>query len=246
MIESAPEQERARVLEATLRDFTTIPTENLSREQRYNLALQLIEERRAKFRLLMMLSLLGALLLGSVLIIDRVLSAQDRTGPLTVRVTGPNEMAAAGSIALLASGSNQTLALDERGEARFENISDAAFKDGVTVSARVPGFQTNGDTMLRAVPSGRLVNLTVTPVPTRVFGTVIDERRQPLSGIVLSFQAGAALDTTDTEGNFSVTLPYPPGTQVPVRATRGGVTGLHDQITIPDGAALTLFFAARQ
>ena len=34
LIESAPEQERARVMESTLRDFSTVPTDTLTKEQR--------------------------------------------------------------------------------------------------------------------------------------------------------------------------------------------------------------------
>ena len=50
LLEAAPPDDRARLLEATIRDFSQIQTENLTRDQRYQLALRLIEERAARFR----------------------------------------------------------------------------------------------------------------------------------------------------------------------------------------------------
>jgi hypothetical protein len=205
--------------------------------------LQLIEERRSKFRLMTMVSVVVALLLASVVVVLAVLP-KNNVGPLTIRVFGAESSGAvtAGAITVDAGESSQTRSIDAQGEARFENIPDDAYDDGVRVTARVAGFQPRTDT-LRVRPTGRAHELSLHPEPTRVYGTVVDEQRQPLPDIVLNFQAGAAIDTTDAQGNFSVVLPYPPGTQVPVRATRGTVTGLNDQITIPQGAALTLRFS---
>ena len=245
-IESAPEQDRARVAEATLRDFAMVPTENLTREQRYNLALQLIEERRAKFRSMTIVSVIVAALLTAVVVLFTLVPDGDGAGPLTIRVLDPARASVpAGSVTIDAGESTETRALDAQGTTRFENIPDAAFKTGVRVAVRAPGYESTADTTLLAVPRGRVHEVRVTPASTRVQGTVIDAQRQPLAGIVLDFEGGTAIDTTDAQGNFSVSLPYPPGKQVPVRATRGGVTGLHDQITIPDGGALTLLFESR-
>ena len=189
-----------------------------------------------------MVSVIVAVLLASVVVVLAVLP-KDNAGPLTVRVFGTEAggAIATGAITIDAGESSQTRSIDAQGEARFENIPDHAYEDGVRITARVPGFQPRTDT-LRALPTGRSHELSLETEPTRVYGTVVDEQRQPLPDIVLNFQAGAAIDTTDAHGNFSVVLPYPPGTQVPVRATRGAVTGLNDQITIPQGAALTLRF----
>jgi hypothetical protein len=115
----------------------------------------------------------------------------------------------------------------------------------VTVIPHVTGYHAVSDTVFDAVPNGRVVQLGVAPTPTRVYGTVVDVQRTPVGDVVLNFQAGIAIDTTDAQGNFSVMLPFPPGAQIPVRAIRNGVMGLNDRITIPDAAALTLFFDPR-
>lgn len=248
LIETAPESERGRVLEAALRDFTTVPTDTLTREQRYNLAVQLIEERRAKFRSLTLVSVIVAALLASVVIVFTLFPTESDAGPLTVRVIGPSASAASianGVVTIDAGESNESASLDAQGLARFENIPNGAFDGGVRVSVRVPGLASSSDTTLVAVPRGRVVELQLEASPTRLYGTVIDEQHQPLAGIVLNFESGVAIDTTDAHGNFSVSVPHPPGTQIPVRATQGGITGLHEQITIPDGSAITLLFATR-
>ena len=66
LIETAPEEERTQALVATIRDFATVPTEDLTKEQRYLLALRLIEERLARFRTLAVLSVAFALILAFV------------------------------------------------------------------------------------------------------------------------------------------------------------------------------------
>jgi hypothetical protein len=62
-IRSAPETDRARLVEATLRDFAAVDTSDLSRKQKYDLVLQLIEERKNKFK-----HVANKLLAGAVLV----------------------------------------------------------------------------------------------------------------------------------------------------------------------------------
>jgi hypothetical protein len=248
LIEAAPEQERGRLLEATLRDFTTIPTDTLTREQRYDLAVKLIHERSTKFRLMTLVSVIVAFLLAAVVIVFTVVPSEAAVGGLTVRVHGPGGAAdfiTNGEVTVDAGSARSTRPIGTDAEVRFENIPDAAFANGVRVIPRVPGYHAITDTLFDAVPAGRVVQLGLAPNPTRVYGTVVDAQRTPMGDVVLNFQAGIAVDTTDAQGNFSVVLPYPPGAQIPVRAVRNGVTGLNDRITIPDAAALTLFFDPR-
>lgn len=245
LIEVAPEQERGRLLEAALRDFTTVPTDTLTREQRYSLATQLIDERAAKFRLMMVLSVIVSVLLAGVVLAFTLVPVDANAGSLTIRVHGPGgagDFVTNGVVTLDAGSSRSTRPIGPDGQTRFDNIPNSAFENGVRVIPQVEGFHAVGETALKAVPSGRVYDIALAPNPTRVFGTVVDVNRQPLRDVVINFEAGVAVDTTDAQGNFSVVLPYPPGARVPVRAMRNGVAGLNDKITIPDDAALTLFF----
>jgi hypothetical protein len=248
LIEAAPEQERGRLLEATLRDFTTVPTDTLSREQRHDLAVRLIDERAAKFKLMTLVSIIVAFLLAAVVIVFTLVPDEAEAGSLTVRVHGPagvSDFMTNGEVTLDVGTARSTHAIGPDGQVRFENIPDQAFANGVRVIPHVPGYHAVTDTTFDAVPAGRVVQLGLAPTPTRVYGTVVDAQRTPVGDVVLNFQAGVAIDTTDAQGNFSVMLPYPPGAQIPVRAIRNGITGLNDRITIPDAAALTLFFDPR-
>jgi hypothetical protein len=248
LIEAAPEQDRGRLLEATLRDFTTVPTDNLSRDQRHDLAVRLIDERSAKFKMMMVVGVIIALLLAAVIVVFTVMPAEGEAGSLTVRVHGPGgpgDFITNGGVTLDAGSARTTRAIGPEGQVRFDNVPDRAFAAGVTVIPHVTGYHAVTDTVFDAVPAGRVVQLGVVPTPTRVYGTVVDVQRTPVGDVVLNFQAGIAIDTTDAQGNFSVMLPFPPGAQIPVRAIRNGVMGLNDRITIPDAAALTLFFDPR-
>jgi hypothetical protein len=248
LIEAAPEQDRGRLLEATLRDFTTVPTDNLSREQRHDLAVRLIDERSAKFKMMMTVAVIIAVLLTAVVVIFTVVPGEADAGSLTVRVHGPGgsgDFITNGQVTLDAGTARITRAIGPDGQVRFENVPDRSFANGVTVIPHVTGYHAVTDTVFDAVPTGRVVQLGLAPTPTRVYGTVVDPQRTPVGGVVLNFQAGIAIDTTDAQGNFSVMLPFPPGAQIPVRAIRNGIMGLNDRITIPDAAALTLFFDPR-
>ncbi|HEX6558280.1 MAG TPA: carboxypeptidase-like regulatory domain-containing protein, partial [Longimicrobiales bacterium] len=119
---------------------------------------------------------------------------------------------------------------------------NGAYKDGVILIPNVPGYRAASATTLKAQPAGGVVDLALEPIPTRVFGTVVDAAKNPLSNVVVVFQGGLATDTTDQSGSFSVTLPLPPGTRLPIRALKNGRTGYSDMITIPDNASLTIFF----
>jgi hypothetical protein len=190
---------------------------------------------------------LSLILATVVLLVSAWASPARDAGALVVRVHGPGgpgEFVTRGSVTLDAGSARVTRELGAQGEVRFENIPEDAFRDGVEVIPQITGYHAVSATTLKEVPPGRVYRLEVAPNPSEVFGTILDTGRQPMPGVVVSFQAGLAVDTTDENGNFRVTLPLPPGAQVPVRATRDGVTGVNDRITIPDRAALTLFFDA--
>jgi hypothetical protein len=81
---------------------------------------------------------------------------------------------------------------------------------------------------------------------TTVFGTVIDSTRAAVPGVVLTFEGGLAVDTTDAQGTFRVAVPQPPGSRIAVRAQRAGVVGYNDLVTIPQQGSLTIRFEARK
>jgi hypothetical protein len=248
LIESAPEAERGRLLEATIRDFTTVPTDTLTREQRYNLAVKLIDERAAKFKMMTNASIVVALIFAAIIALFTYFpSGEAEASSLTVRVHGPGGVAdfiTSGEVTLDAGADRDTRPIGPDGQVRFENVPKRAFGKGVILTPRVTGYRAAVPTTLTAFPAGAVFDLPLEPVPTRVYGIVVDAKRNPVAGVILTFKAGLAADTTDQAGNFDVVLPYPAGSRVPVRALKNGITGFNDMITIPDDAALTLYFDA--
>jgi len=243
LIEAAPEAERGKLLDATIRDFTTVNTETLTRDQRYQLALRLIEERSARTRVLALVGVLTAAMLA-VVILFLPGTAAEAVG-LVVRVSDQSGgFITSGSLTLDAGSGRETRAIGADGQVRFDNVPRSAFERGVSLTPRVSGYATS-PAQLTAVPPDGVYYLKLTPVGTEVRGTVVDSARVPVAGAVLTFEGGTAVDTTDANGTFQVTLPQAPGSSVAVRAQRGGVVGYNDVITVPEAGSITLRFEGR-
>jgi hypothetical protein len=244
LIETAPEAERARLLDATLRDFTTVNTDTLTKDQRYQLAQRLIDERAARTRITAISGVVVALILaGVVLALPDPGAAQHS---LVVRVSDPaGGFVTSGSITLDAGALRDTRSIGADGQVRFENVPEAAYGAGVTLHPQVPGFASSPST-LDSPPASGVHYLRLERTTSAVHGTVVDSARAGVPGVVITFDGGTAVDTTDAQGTFRVALPQPPGARVAVRATRNGQVGYNDLVTIPAQDGLTIFFAERQ
>lgn len=242
LIETAPEGERARLLDAAIRDFTTVNTENLTREQRYQLALRLIEVRAARFRTTALLGGAAAVLLAGV-VLALPPSSEDEPLDLVVRVddAAAGTFIRAGLLTLDAGRGRDTRTIGGDGQVRFDNVPRSAFARGVSLIPEVPGYARVATT-LREVPEDGVHYLRLERTGTELYGTVVSPAHVPLADVVLTFGDGVAIDTTDANGAFRVKVPQAPGERIAVRALRGGTPGLNDMVTVPDGAGLTLFF----
>jgi len=243
LIESAPEAERAKLLDAAIRDFTTVNTETLTREQRYQLAVRLIEERSARTRVLAVVGVLVAAMLAVVVLFIPGTAAE--AVDLVVRVSDPSgAFITDGSLTLDAGNGRDTRGLGSDGQVRFDNVPRSAFGRGVSLIPQVSGYATS-PARLTAVPPDGVYYLELAPVATDLRGTVVDAAHAPVAGVVVVFEGGTAVDTTDANGTFAVQLPKPPGASVAVRVVRAGVVGYNDVITVPQAGTITLRFESR-
>lgn len=245
LIEAAPESDRGRLLDRTIQELGPVEPGTLNREQRYQLALRLIEDRAARFRTTALLGAGTAVLLAGVVLALPASSADDPLR-LVVRVddVAAGTFMRAGRITLDAGAGRDTRPIGEDGQVRFDNVPRAAFEHGVSLIPDVPGYARTVIT-LHEPPENGVHYLRLERAGSELYGTVITPDRVPLEGVVLIFGDGVAADTTDAGGTFRVAIPYAPGERIPVRATRDGNLGLSDMVTVPDGAGLTLFFEAR-
>ena len=245
LIETAPSEQRGDLMVAAIRDFSTVPLENLTREQRYQLAIKLIDERRDRFRAA---AVAAAVVAVALLVLLLTVGRSPADTSLVVRLQGPGgaeQVIREGTVRLDAGALRLSAPVGPDGQARFENLTATVWEQEVTVVPEVPGLEAAEPTRLASRPAGGVVTLSLRPRPTQVRGTVVsdDAARRPLAGVVVDFDAGAAVDTTDAAGHFTVTLSRPPGSRVPVRLLREGRVGLDDAVTIGPGTALVLHFA---
>lgn len=163
---------------------------------------------------------------------------------LTVELkeTGSGIPVSDGEVVLSAGEDSWTRPVDERGRAQFQAVPAALRDEPVTVSPRVPGFDTASST--HRVTSN-LVQLWLRRAEgpsVTVRGVVLDANNRTLAGVLLDFDGGAAMATSDSAGNFSVTVPRRAGAVVPLRATHAGVVGYDDVVTLPASTLLVVTF----
>jgi hypothetical protein len=242
LIETAPEDKRAELLESAIRDFSTVPVENLTKDQRYQLAVRLIQERASRFRIAAAVSVVVALLLAAVILLNP--SAGEPVTDLAVRLQGPDGPLETGTVTLDAGKRRERREVGADGIARFPDVAAAAYAAGLTLTASAPGYRQAAPTELAAPPPGGAAVVTLVADSARVRGTVLDDptHRQPLAGVVLDFGGGLAADTTDALGHFAVVLPAPPGGRIPVRLRHDDRTGFDDAVTLTPGEGLVLYF----
>lgn len=248
VIETAPEGERAQVIEHTIRGFSTVSLDNLTRQQRVDLATKLIEERKFKMQLLSGSALAFSIIL--VALVWLVGSTPPDAASLTVRVHGPagrSDVIASGRILLDVGAERKSQAIGSDGQATFHNIPEARVQqEGITLVPLVDGYSPVSAIRLPGVPPGGVYYLEMRRDSTRVAGAVLTAppERAPVPGVVLDFGSGLGADTTDQQGHYEVTIPHPPGTRILLRAFKDGVTGFDDFITLPERQALDITFRA--
>lgn len=133
---------------------------------------------------------------------------------------------------------------DATGQASFLGLPPGA--SGVTVSAEAEGFAP-ASRVVDAVPADGVIRVALRTRATlhELRGTVLDrETRAPLAGVVLSFGSGVAVDTTDAQGNFRISLAPPPGGRLSVIGTRGDTVGFNTEVPVAVDAPVTLLFGS--
>jgi hypothetical protein len=106
----------------------------------------------------------------------------------------------------------------------------------------VPGFDTASRTVRVAAEVVPLWLRRQEGPSVTVRGVVLDVENRTVPDVVLDFDGGAATTTSDSAGNFTVTVPRRAGAVVPLRAERDGQVGYHDTVTLPASTLLVVTF----
>ena len=241
----ASPEERPKFAELVFRDFGVIPTENLTRQQRYQLANRLVDQKLARYRLSIAASVFVALLLAGLIGLLAALDGRAEGATLLVRLSTPSESAVAdtaikGEVVLQAGQLHWSKPVEE-GVARFDGLPSGVLEQPTVITPQVTGFRRSKLHLARA-PSDGIVDLQLKPLPTVVCGRVV-ERNSPeriVSGATVKVAGETAI--TDDLGGFCVTVPSPPGTVESVSVLKDGVLGHRSYETIVPGNELILSF----
>lgn len=159
---------------------------------------------------------------------------------LTVRVQDPGGHAVPeGTIHLTALNRSAEVA---NGEAAFPGLTERLVGQTLEVVAVADAHEPL--TARVTIPVSHVVTLHMEPrhYATPVRGRVLDALGRALAGVHLDFNHGQTASTSDANGNFSLTVPLPPGTVLPLRATLGQIEGYNARITIPERTPLVVPF----
>ncbi len=244
-IESAPAEDRARFAEVVFRDFRVVPTDDLTRLQRFELAGRLVDQKLARYRLAMGASALVAVLLAVLIAFLAVLDARAEGSSLAVRLTTPPESPfGAGELAGEVTLETGLLHLGRPvvdGVARFDGLPSGVLDLPAVLTPHVRGFR---ETALRLprLPAERVVELRLELLSTEVCGRVVEKEAPERVVAGATVRIGRVTALTDEQGGFCVTVPSPPGTVEPVSVLANGVLGHRSDETIAPGSELLLTF----
>lgn len=127
--------------------------------------------------------------------------------------------------------------------AHFTRIPGTARDRDVRFIPRADGFQPE-TTVARAVAGSEItISLVPEAIATLVRGRVIDRAGRPIGGVELHFGDGTERTVSREDGTFELTVPWRPGHSVVLRATRGGLVGYEQRITIPSSLPLEVPFS---
>ncbi len=154
----------------------------------------------------------------------------------------PPDGSTAGDVVLAFDGESLRAPIGPGAVARFRRVPGSARGRDALVFAIVDGYRQ--DTLeARVSDDARItVRLVEQQVATIVRGRVIDRGNRPLAGVRLDFGEGIVSTTSGEDGQFTVTVPWKPGESVLLRATRLGVVGYEQRVTIPSSLSLDVPF----
>jgi hypothetical protein len=185
-----------------------------------------------------------AVVAGLVIVGGMLLANRETTFALTVRVSGPGgpaDLVRTGSVMLDVGQSRRSAPISADGQVVFAEVASSLAGEAIRLIPDVPGFEAGSADPVR-IPANHVVDLALKRVvyATPMSGVVTDANDRIVSGAVVSFGGGAATDSTDARGHFALSVPFAPGTVVPVSVEKGGRILLDNTVTVAEQPALRL------
>lgn len=140
-----------------------------------------------------------------------------------------------GEVILYVGMESKTVRIHD-GEAMFYNIPETYNNKEVRIRPVISNYDLDGpDNIVISRNKGYIdinVARTEQSLSTRVRGSVMNEKNAPVQNAVINFGSGSATGYTDNNGDFSVTVPLPPGEKARLRILVGGVTRFNEEVTL--------------
>ncbi len=185
-----------------------------------------------------------AVVAGLVIVGGLLLANRETTFSLTVRVYGPGgpaDLVHSGSVMLDLGQSRRSAPISADGQVVFAEVASSLAGEAIRLIPDVPGYEAAGADPVR-IPASHVVDLALKRVvyATPMSGVVTDANDRVVRDAVVSFGGGVATDSTDASGRFALSVPYAPGTVVPVSVEKGGRILLDNTVTVAEQPALRL------
>lgn len=132
------------------------------------------------------------------------------------------------------------------GEVVFPDIpDDYNNKKGIVSLQNVDDYQMTGPSdfiISKNEDSVNQINITRTAqsVSTNIRGSILTSKNEPAGNVLVNFSSGLATCYTDENGDFSVTVPVPPGEKVPVKISMNGIMVFNEEVIISASTPLNL------
>lgn len=132
------------------------------------------------------------------------------------------------------------------GEVVFPDIpDDYNNKKGIVFLQMVNDYQISGpDDFIISKNEDSVNKIYVTrtaqSVSTNVRGSILTSKSEAARNVLVNFSSGLATCYTDKNGDFSVTVPLPPGEKVPLKISMNGIMLFNEEVIISATTPLNL------
>lgn len=170
----------------------------------------------------------------------------DSEFPLTIRtstVNEPEKILSHGSLILDIGEQRLDKQINENGEVTFAGVPSRYLGKSINIIPQIKGYKIKGSSLI-LIPDNRIIYLELEERrdSTLLRGRVINEAGNPVDSVIIDIESGLTSSVTDQNGLFTMIVPASKGETVLLTATKNGMTGYKEFITVPDKGSIEVKF----
>jgi hypothetical protein len=152
-----------------------------------------------------------------------------------VREDKPHELLNEGKISLRIPKGYKQIEDIHNGQAVFKNIPMSYYNKKIIVET-ITGIYEISDTANSFKSNDENIEIvlkrTQQSLQTRVKGSIVDNKDRPIANALLDFGNGTATGLTDSNGNFNLELPVPPGERIYLKVILNNVVKFEEPLIV--------------